>query len=120
MSEHSGGTAEARRHALAERLALLAETDAGFTAALHDAHRDCASARSRLDGIEAEIRRAVAERPDTPAGAAALRRFLTAKTRQIESIVAAAIADGRNRAERVRQLQAVYRPGESPSRPETG
>lgn len=110
MSEHSGGTAEARRHALAERLALLAETDAGFTAALHDAHRDCASARSRLDGIEAEIRRAVAERPDTPAGAAALRRFLTVKTRQIESIVAEAAATGRRQAGQVRELAVGYRP----------
>lgn len=111
MSDISGSGRRAAQ--LAERLAELVETDRRFTAVLEDAHRDHTAARRLIDEVEADVRRAIRDQPQTPAAAAALRRFLLDQHHRVTQILTEASAAGTAHAERVRRLTEAYRPGDT-------
>lgn len=102
--------ARAREATLARRLETSAATDRAFATTLHDAYRTALAGRKRLDAIEAEIRAAVANQQalDTPAGARQFQRFLTAKTRDILTVVNDTAADSTAKAALLRALGGGY------------
>lgn len=115
MPEELGAHADAaraREAALAGRLRSTTQLDRAFVATVHGAAQVALLGRSRLDGIEAEIRDALANQQalalDTPAGARQFQRFLTVKTRDIQRVVADTVADSRARAEAVGSLSGGY------------
>lgn len=115
MPEERGAHADAAREgeaALARRLQASAHADRAFVATVRGAAQVAVLGRKRLDGIEAEIREALANHRalalDTPAGARQFQRFLTTKTRDIHQVVADTLADSRARAQVVRSLSGGY------------
>jgi hypothetical protein len=116
MPEELGAHADAARDreaALATRLRTTTHLDRAIVAAVRGAAQVALLGRRRLDGIETEIRDALANQQalalDTPAGARQFQRFLTVKTRDIHQVVADTVADSRARAEVVRSLSGGYR-----------
>lgn len=123
MPEELGAHADAARDreaALARRLHRPAQADRSFGATVHGAAQMAVLGRKRLDGIEAEIREALAHHRalalDTPAGARQFQRFLTAKTRDIHQVIADTVADSQARAQAVRSLGGGYA-SEDPHKP---
>lgn len=116
MPEELGAHADAAREredALAGRLRTTTHLDRAFVATVRGAAQVALLGRRRLDGIEAEIRDALANQQalalDTAAGARQFQRFLTVKTRDIHQVIADTVADSRARAEVVRSLSGGYR-----------
>ncbi|OBK84807.1 DUF4226 domain-containing protein [Mycolicibacter sinensis] len=113
--------ARAREAVLVRRLHTSAATDRAFAATLHDAYRTALAGRKRLDAIEGEIRSVVGNRQslalDTPAGARQFQRFLTAKTRDILTVINDAAADSAQKADLLRYLAGGYT-ADKPHRPE--
>lgn len=115
MPEELGAHADAAREredALARRLRTTTHLDRAFVATVRGAMQVALLGRRRLDGIEAEIRDALANQQalalDTPAGARQFQRFLTVKARDIHQVVADTVADSRARAEVVRSLSGGF------------
>ncbi|OBH18472.1 DUF4226 domain-containing protein [Mycolicibacter sinensis] len=113
--------ARAREAVLVRRLHTSVATDRAFAATLHDAYRMALASRKRLDAIEAEIRGVLADQRalalDTPAGARQFQRFLTAKTRDILTVITDAAADSAQKAALLRSLGGGYAV-DKPHRPE--
>jgi hypothetical protein len=115
MPEELGAHADAAREredALAGRLRTTTHLDRAFVATVRGAAQVALLGRRRLDGIEAEIRDALANQQalalDTAAGARQFQRFLTVKTRDIHQVIADTVADSRARAEVVRSLSGGF------------
>ncbi|MGB3664258.1 DUF4226 domain-containing protein [Mycolicibacter algericus] len=115
MPEELGAHADAARDreaALATRLHTTTQLDRAFVATLRGAAQVALRGRRRLDGIEAEIREALANQQalalDTPAGARQFQQFLTVKTRDIHRVIADTVADSHARAAAVRSLGGGY------------
>lgn len=115
MPEELGAHADAAREredALAGRLRTTTHLDRAFVATVRGAAQVALLGRWRLDGIEAEIRDALANQQalalDTAAGARQFQRFLTVKTRDIHQVIADTVADSRARAEVVRSLSGSF------------
>lgn len=115
MPEELGAHADAAREretALERRLQASTQADRAFVATVHGAAQVAVLGRKRLDGIEAQIRDALAHHRapalDTPAGARQLQRFLTTKTRDIHQVIADTVTDNRARAHAVRSLRGGY------------
>ncbi|MEB3021506.1 DUF4226 domain-containing protein [[Mycobacterium] crassicus] len=104
--------ARARETVLVRRLEASIQADRAFAATMGGAYRTVLAGRKRLDDIEAEIRMAVADQRalalDTPAGARQFQRFLTAKTRDILTVVDDTAADSARRAALLRSLGGGY------------
>ncbi|QZA08372.1 DUF4226 domain-containing protein [Mycolicibacter heraklionensis] len=115
MPEELGAHADAaraREDVLARQLRRSVQADRAFLATVRGAAQAAVLGRKRLDGIEAEIREALAHHRalslETPAGARQFQRFLTAKTRDIHQVIADTVADSQTRAQTVRSLRGGY------------
>jgi hypothetical protein len=97
MAEQAGrsiGAIGEGQAALARQHAAAAEADHALAEALASAHAATVESVRRLDAIAAEIERAVANQTaiglDTSMGAREFQRFLIAKQREIQAVVAEA------------------------------
>ncbi|WP_052739862.1 DUF4226 domain-containing protein [Mycobacterium sp. UM_Kg27] len=115
MPEELGAHADAaraREDVLARRLQRSTQADRAFLATVRGATQVALRGRTRLDGIEAEIREALAHNRasalNTPAGARQFQRFLTAKTRDIHQVIADTVVDSHARAQAVHSLGGGY------------
>ncbi|MBY0441594.1 MAG: DUF4226 domain-containing protein [Mycobacteriaceae bacterium] len=97
MAEQAGAIPagfQARRAALSKQHATALDADRILARALADAHTMRVDSLSRLDGISAEIDRAVTDQAafalDTVWGAREFQRFLVAKQREIFAVVSSA------------------------------
>lgn len=112
-------TARAREGALALRLQQSVLADRAFLATVHGATQVALQGRRRLDGIEAEIRAALAHHRalalDTPAGARQFQRFLSAKALDIHQVIADTVADSQARARATQALGGGYAVEDRPS-----
>jgi hypothetical protein len=97
MAEQAGrsiGAIGEGQAALARQHAAAAEADHALAEALASAHAATVESVRRLDAIAAEIERAVANQAaiglDTSMGAREFQRFLIAKQREIQAVVAEA------------------------------
>ncbi|CAJ1493850.1 DUF4226 domain-containing protein [[Mycobacterium] kokjensenii] len=115
MPEELGAHADAaraRETALTQRLQRSVQADRAFATTLQGASQVAVLGRRRLDGIENEIRQALAQHRalalDTPAGARQFQRFLTAKARDIQQVLTDTTADNHRRAQATRALGGGY------------
>jgi len=113
MVEPSGQSAaalDARRSALAQRHAEVAEADRMLAEAANAAHTITVESLAALDRIEAEIASAVAAHSVDagPAEARELQRLLIAKQREILDMVTRARDQAHEKAAAVQELTEVY------------
>lgn len=92
MAEQTGPSVaaiRARQAALAGRHSATADADRVLAEALAGAHAEIRESIRRLDGIAAEIDRAVSGQAEpAPLGGREFQRFLVAKQREIAAVVA--------------------------------
>lgn len=104
--------ARAKEAALIQCFRVSGEADQAFVITLRDAHESALYGRSQLDAIGAEIESAVANQQalvlDTHAGAREFRKFLAAKTRDIQRVVAQTVADSQAKAAGLQSLSTQY------------
>jgi hypothetical protein len=104
--------ARAREATLVRELETAAEADRAATPIMPDAYRAAVLGRKRLDAIGAEIESAVANQRapalNTPAGARQFSGFLTAKTQDIQTVVAETDLDSQAKAALLRSLSRYY------------
>lgn len=116
MSDQRGraaGVLSDAQSVLARRDAELAAADARLRATLRDAHAAVDAALRRLDGIDEELDALVAAGDrvgaDAPEQAAATRRQLIGKLRDISAVVTDAQAAGEAKAAVLKELSEIYR-----------
>ena len=115
MTEQPGASleaVEARRSALASQHGMASEADRVLNEVLTSAHKAALESVRRLDSITEQIDHATVNQADlaldTPMGAREFRKFLTAKQREIASIVAEARELGQAKAAVLQSLRAQY------------
>ncbi len=115
MSDEAGLGADAartRQAMLAEVVRVSAGADRAVAPALRAVYLSALSGRLRLDAIGAEMERAVANQQalalDTPVGAATFAKFLGAKTRDIQRVIAETTAESHANAAVLRSLSPAY------------
>ncbi|OBI13310.1 hypothetical protein A5714_14970 [Mycobacterium sp. E2462] len=98
---------------MAEAARVPAAADRAVGPALRTAYQSALRGRRQLEAIEIDIETAVAKQQelalDTAAGAADFSRFLNAKTRDINRLVAQTTADSQAGASTLRSLAPSYR-----------
>lgn len=120
MAEEAGRSIDAvmaRRNAVAEQDAALAEADRQLAEVVAGAHAVAISTVERLNSIQAEIdalATSLSDDPsvlaaDTPTGALELQRFLLAKQREIVTAVSEASAEASAKVEALQRLRDSYR-----------
>jgi Domain of unknown function (DUF4226) len=101
-----------RPGALLERHRTVAAADQVLADVLIAAHATTTTALRRLDEIEADLQAVVDNQNelglDTPAGVRELQRLLSAKQRQIVSVVSDAAAEGDAKKAALQELLAQY------------
>lgn len=115
MADETGRGADAargREAELAEAARVPIAADRAVGPALRAAYHSALRGRQQLDAIGVDIETAVANQQglalDTPAGAANFSRFLGAKTRDINRVVARTVADSQTGASTLRSLAPSY------------
>jgi hypothetical protein len=104
--------ARAREGSLTQRFGVASIADRAVPAPVLRAYQSAVRGRGRLDVIATEIECAVANQQalalNTPAGALSFSRFLQAKTRDIQEVVAKAAAESTSNAAALRALRPSY------------
>jgi Domain of unknown function (DUF4226) len=103
---------EARQSALASQHGIASEADRVLSEVLTSVHDAARASVRRLDSIAEQIDHATVNQEDlaldTPMGAREFRKFLTAKQREIASVVAEARELGRTKTAMLQSLRAQY------------
>lgn len=115
MTDQTGPSVDAiraRQEALVKQHGAVAEADRILAETLVSAHAAMRESVRRLDAISAEIDRAVTDQAvlavDTPLGAKEFQRFLVAKQREIEAVVANARELDRTKSAALQRLRQHY------------